>query len=236
VPTITIQSTKKKILFQGIFSTVRECVDCAVRENIDLTGADLRHTNLMNASFDDARLDLANLEGANLIGANISEASLRGACFINATLYGACLSFSDLAGANFDGGSFGGTDITGAHLANCLFSTSSALGLEFRDADLIRDCIFETNDGTRAYFSAPPVPLNGYSQQVAIFETMARIGPYLKSRAEWLAILSSPRQERCSAAPLPGHILSFLSQHGATIAPLLGGARAAAGRRLARRD
>ena len=57
---------------------LRKCVDCKLRGAIfshyDLTGVDLRRSNLQFAQFRGSTLYKANLEGANIRGANFSGA------------------------------------------------------------------------------------------------------------------------------------------------------------------
>lgn len=70
-----------KIIHQGDFDTIKECVEDAVRKGISLAFANLRGVNLI-----DANLSNANLIGANLSGANLSNANLMCADLFNANL------------------------------------------------------------------------------------------------------------------------------------------------------
>jgi hypothetical protein len=86
------------VIFHGEFSSLRLCVEAAVKSRANLSGADLSGANLSGAN-----LSRANLYGANLSGADLSGANLSGANLYGANLYGANLSGADLYGANLYG-------------------------------------------------------------------------------------------------------------------------------------
>ncbi|HEL7118807.1 TPA: pentapeptide repeat-containing protein [Listeria monocytogenes] len=62
-------------------------------ERADLTGADLRHTNLTNAVLSGADLRHANLTNADLSGADLRHANLTNADLSNANLTNAVLTW-----------------------------------------------------------------------------------------------------------------------------------------------
>lgn len=174
------------VLYDGVFSDARRCVEQAVRENVCLAYADLRHANLAQASLDDARLQGALLRHANLTGANISEALLSGADFSGATLAAACLCLSDLENCNFDAAQFGGTDIAGVRLDKARFSGLSAFTLNFADAGGLDNCLYRSSTGTVCAFSKPPLVLGGLPVPVVFMDRHLKIGYAAKTYREWL--------------------------------------------------
>ena len=88
-----------KVLFSLVAQTIKDVVIAAVKQRVDLYGAnlsdanlrsaDLYGANLSGANLSDANLRSADLHGANLSGANLSDANLRSANLSDANLYGA---------------------------------------------------------------------------------------------------------------------------------------------------
>ena len=78
---------------------LKSAVEQAVKEGVNLSGADLYEANLSGANLSGSNLYLAYLSGANLSGANLSGADLSGADLSRAYLFGANLSGADLSGA-----------------------------------------------------------------------------------------------------------------------------------------
>jgi uncharacterized protein YjbI with pentapeptide repeats len=186
MPEITIRHALTKLpLFAGRHSGLRACLERAVARGTDLTGADLRHANLANAELDGARMKGVRLDHANLSGANLSEASLDGAVFAHAALQNACLCFTALNHCDFTGASFGATDIAGASLDGTRFSTLSAFTLNFRDAEMLRDCQWFTEDGAPCPFSRPPIAITGLLQPVILLDRHVQIGPVTIRMEDW---------------------------------------------------
>ena len=141
--------------------TIKEAVEEAVRQGInleraylkyaDLSGADLRYAILRGANLKDANLynayiryaDLngaqlsnvnlryADLYGANLKDAYLREAYLTGASLKYAILEGANLSNADLKGANLERAFLYNADLKGANLERAYL-----IKADLRDADL----------------------------------------------------------------------------------------------------
>jgi hypothetical protein len=82
----------------------------------DLRGANLRGTDLRDANLYGADLRDANLYGADLRGANLYGADLRGANLQGANLQGANLRETNLYFANFSGANLRETNLYGAYL------------------------------------------------------------------------------------------------------------------------
>ena len=115
---------------------------------VNISGADLRHSDLMGAVMRRANLsgcylnpshmyhaDLreSNLTNALLNGANMRGADLRGADLSGADLDRAVLSDADLSGANLTNANLQRTSLIGARLAGANFT-----GANFSGADLVR--------------------------------------------------------------------------------------------------
>ena len=115
---------------------------------VNISGADLRHSDLMGAVMRQANLsgcymnpahmyhaDLreSDLTNTLLNGANMRGADLRGADLSGADLDRAVLSDADLSGANLTGANLQRTSLIGAKLAGTNFS-----GANFSGADLVR--------------------------------------------------------------------------------------------------
>ena len=129
---------------------------------VDISGADLRHSDLMGAVMRRANLsgcylnpshlyhaDLreSNLSGALFNGANMRGADLRGADLTGADLDRAILSDSDLSGANFTNANLQRTSLIGANLSGANFS-----GANFSGANLVRTNLSNANLSEADFF------------------------------------------------------------------------------------
>lgn len=105
-----------------------ENIEQAIRNGLDLTGADLFMADLNNADLSGADLTGADLAQTDLTGADLAQADLTGAdltgvtlrfCDLrSANLAEACLVNADLSEAELEGAHFAGADLTGAIYAN----------------------------------------------------------------------------------------------------------------------
>ena len=120
---------------------------------VDISGADLRNSDLMGAVMRRANLsgcylnpshmyhaDLreANLSGALLNGANMRGADLRGTDLSGADLDRAVLSDANLSGANFSNANLQRTSLIGANLSGANFT-----GANFSGANIVRSDLSE---------------------------------------------------------------------------------------------
>lgn len=164
-----IQSHKTgAILFEGTFASFRECLEQAVSERVNLSGADFKNKNLANACLDDGLFAGADFTGANLAGVNLSEATLTNASFADTDLYNACFAYSDLKNCDFRGASFGATDITGADISFSRFSALSCFSLDFTHARVMHGCRYTGIGETEFSFSLPPVVMRGLGPQLLV--------------------------------------------------------------------
>ncbi|EIV7778508.1 pentapeptide repeat-containing protein [Listeria monocytogenes] len=91
-------------------------------ERADLTGADLRHTNLSNAVLTGADLTHANLSNADLTGADLRHANLSNAVLTGADLRHTNLSNADLTGADLRHANLTNADLSNANLTNAVLT------------------------------------------------------------------------------------------------------------------
>jgi hypothetical protein len=123
------------IIFNLDTSSIRLCIEAAVRNGANLYGANMSRANLYGANLSSANLsraDLsyanlfyANLYGADLSYANLSYANLYGANLSSANLYGADLTGADLYGANMSRANLYGANLSSANLSHANLSRAN---------------------------------------------------------------------------------------------------------------
>ena len=91
-----------RVLFSLETTSLKLCVEAAVKSGAVLSGADLSGADLSGADLSGAVLSDAVLSRANLSGAVLSDADLSGAVLSDAVLSGADLSGADLSRAVMD--------------------------------------------------------------------------------------------------------------------------------------
>jgi uncharacterized protein YjbI with pentapeptide repeats len=121
----------------------------------DLREADLTQANLRGADLTNANLGTANLTGANLSGANLTEAflweaKLSGATLNGAKLYNAELGVADLSGSELSparliGANLGGANLQGAGLRIGDLSGANFDGANLSGAKLTGSKLYEVN-------------------------------------------------------------------------------------------
>ncbi len=106
--------------------------------------ADLREADLTNAMFNGANMRGADLRGANLSGADLDRAILSDADLSRANLTGANLARTSMIGTNLTGANLTGASFAGADLVH-----SNLADANLDDADLFQTRIWGCNlDGT----------------------------------------------------------------------------------------
>ena len=164
-------------LFSGQFHNFTECLEQAIKDNINLNHADLRSQNLSNANIDGALMNHAVFDGSNLTGANMSECTIKHSTFKNCSVYNTCLAYSNLQGTDFSGCSFGGTLVEGSNLRDCLFSTLSCFDLEFAITSAMQGCKFIDIKEQKHEMSSPPIILKGFiTSPIIILDNTVKIG------------------------------------------------------------
>ena len=115
----------------------RVAVELAIKQNANLSYADLRYANLSSADLSSANLRYANLSSANLRSADLSSADLSSANLSSADLSSADLSSADLSYANLSSANLSYANLRSANLreikkdffARLLLAKNEALGL-----------------------------------------------------------------------------------------------------------
>ena len=87
-------------------------------QGANLQEADLEYADLQGANLQEADLEYADLHGVNLHGADLRDTELHGADLHGADLWGANLQHAELQGANLEGANLQGTDLKKAGLQN----------------------------------------------------------------------------------------------------------------------
>ena len=115
---------------------------------VNISGADLRHSDLMGAVMRRANLSGCYLNPSHLYHADLRESNLTGALFNGANMRGADLRGADLTGADLDRAILSDADLSGANLTNANLQRTSLIGAKlagtnftganFSGADLVR--------------------------------------------------------------------------------------------------
>ena len=100
-------------------------------ERADLSGSDLRYSNLSGSDLSGSDLRYSNLSGSNLSGSDLSYSDLRGS-----NLSGSNLSYSDLSGSNLSGSDLSGSNLSGSDLRYSDLSGSDLSGSDLRYSNL----------------------------------------------------------------------------------------------------
>lgn len=100
------------ILFEGDFNTIGECLQEAVKQGVDLAGANLRDANLKFLNLENAKLSHALFEGATITNCNFAKADLSRGHFDNAIIKTCNFWNADLRNAIFDEAIITGNNLT----------------------------------------------------------------------------------------------------------------------------
>lgn len=155
-------------LYEGQFASFSECLEQAIADKTNLSGADLSHQNLSTANLDNACLSGADLSFTNLNHANLSEGDFTNATFFGANMVAACMAESNFTKCNFLGCSFGANILADSIFDHSMFSTLSAFQLPFTEARSMQSCYFYFEDELLFSNSKPPVVVLGLSNDPVI--------------------------------------------------------------------
>ena len=135
---IEIKSRTGDILFEyeKENNSLKDTLEEAIKQSIDLRYADLRYTNLKGADLLCADLRYANLEYADLGNANLKIANLKCADLLCADLRYADLRYADLEDANLKIANLLYADFRYADLRYADLGDANLLGTDLRHADL----------------------------------------------------------------------------------------------------
>jgi uncharacterized protein YjbI with pentapeptide repeats len=144
------QGTKIDEKWRLVLNIVNHVAEVRSLSHVDLSGANLRLSNLSSAV-----LRGANFRGADLSSADLSSANLRGADLSHANLKLTNLSSADLRDANLERANLIDTDISSANVENTQFRNNPGIS-ELIKSDLIqRGAIFEDAPGDRSGVLVP---------------------------------------------------------------------------------
>lgn len=134
------------VLYAHECESIRECVEIAVQESVDLSCADLARAFLADASLAGARLQYANLDHASINRASLNGADLTYATLIYvdaicANLCNALITFADLSASRFDGARLRSADLRDARLT----------GVNVNCADFARTDLIDGGHDFRGY-------------------------------------------------------------------------------------
>jgi uncharacterized protein YjbI with pentapeptide repeats len=119
------------LIFGGDFKSLKACVEHAVSLQVNLSGSDLRGSNLR-----DSNLRGSDLRGSNLRGSDLRDSDLRGSNLRDSDLRGSDLRGSDLRDSDLRGSDLRGSDLRGSNLRGSDLSGSDLRGSDLRDSDL----------------------------------------------------------------------------------------------------
>ena len=103
---------------------------------VNISGADLRHADLMGAVMRRANLSGCFLNPCHLYHADLREADLTNAMFNGANMRGADLRGANLAGADLDRAILSDADLSGADLSGANLARTSMIGSNLTGANL----------------------------------------------------------------------------------------------------
>ena len=135
-------------------NTIKKTVEEAVRQKIDLRGANLHYANLTGANLEGANLYKANLydanlKNANLYNADLRNADLRDADLQNANLYNANLTGADLEGTKLDSNKLKDAKLDGVRLIGDILHNNSTISTGINDNVIIKwqDSYYDYSEG-----------------------------------------------------------------------------------------
>lgn len=171
-----ILSVSGEALFKSSYITIKESVEEAVSEGIDLFNANLRKADLSGANLDMAQMKGACLWGANLTGTNMSDCELEGVDFRASILKDTCLSYSNCRSANFHGAYFSKTLIDGVDLSQAQFSCPSIFSCELQEAASLNDATYAHHGEIECSLSQAPLVIRGLEKPIIIMDNDILIG------------------------------------------------------------
>ena len=120
-------------------------------EGCSLNPSHLYHANLIQANLSRARLNGANLRGANLSGANLSNADLDLAILSDVNFTGANLEGANLSRTNLTGANLTDATLTGADLSRAALTRTTLVNATFKETDFF-EAVLHDSEMTGANF------------------------------------------------------------------------------------
>lgn len=155
-------------LFSGTYTSLKDCVEDAVKQRVSLKNANLKYADLHNANLDNIDLCGADISYANLSGANISESKLIRVNAQHTSLYNTCLAHSNLENIDLRLAEFGATDFSCANLNNAKFFIPDIHKVNWMNIQTHKHCLFEDIAHETLRSSNPPLCITGIERQPII--------------------------------------------------------------------
>jgi hypothetical protein len=144
---IQIKSIQRKVLYECSCNTYKEALEKAVRDNVDLSFAELSGLNLAGADLKGANLENADLSctnckatifhGANLKNAFFEDVIAHYSNFINANLRKAYLGCTIFRNSTFNYADLTGAYFEHSNLRGATFNCTNLCDVSFKSTDLI---------------------------------------------------------------------------------------------------
>lgn len=176
-----------EVIFDGWFSTIKDCVESAVKDSVCLDGVNLSGMNLSCSNLDDAQMAGANLRNTNLNGANLSESVFDNSVMIGADLSHACFALSSLMNVDMTLSSFATTDVTDAVISECQFSCPSVFNTMFGRAAVFSNCTYVHEKKGICMMKKPPIVISGLSREVVYMDDVIKIGGEFIAKCDLIA-------------------------------------------------
>jgi hypothetical protein len=147
------------IIFECEADSMKLAVELAIKNNANLSSANLSSADLSSANLSSADLSSADLRWANLSSANLSSANLSSANLRWANLSSADLRWANLSSANLSSADLSSADLSSADLSSANLSSADLSSADLRWAEqvFIRDDIW-------AVLSCAPSEVSGLRQ------------------------------------------------------------------------
>jgi uncharacterized protein YjbI with pentapeptide repeats len=175
-----LKSINEEILFEGRFHSIKQGLEMAVADKVDLKGVNLRKANLKNALLDDAKLDGACLWGARLDKADMTGCDLTGADLRTAHLRDTCLAEARCVNADFRGAYFSRAILRGADLSHTRYSCPSFLMLDLTEIASLKKAIYSHRGEVDCDLSKAPITICGLEKPLVFVDDKVLIGTELK--------------------------------------------------------
>ncbi|NQZ13826.1 MAG: pentapeptide repeat-containing protein [Alphaproteobacteria bacterium] len=171
-----ILSVSGETLFKSSFITIKESVEEAVSEGVDLSNVNLRRVDLSGANLDMAKMSYACLWGADLTNTNFSDANLDHADMRTCILKDTCLSHTTCKEARLHGAYFSKTLINGADFSRAEFSCSSVFTCDLQEAYSLKGAIYHHHGEVECALSEAPLVIRGLAKPIVIMKNDILIG------------------------------------------------------------